>query len=258
MESLDEVDRQAIEKIAPQIRDHLDLTTDAFNQIGRLSSKVPEIEMREAPRSLLVSQKLLLRLSNDIHCIERLSARGYPLQAMSIASAAYEVAYTIAYICGDDKLAQKWLDHSDPTIPFRQARELTHGGLAKLGITEELETQTAIEYRVYRQFCWAKHASPILEKNLGIERRGDLLVAVNGPDLSDAAIKAAWFTLEHCAGFAFIAMSSFLQCHLPRYCPEAVLKELTNAVESIGERRKSLEGLAIKRWGAEDPFPGKW
>jgi len=44
---------------------------------------------------------------------------------------------------------------------------------------------------------------------------GKNIVLLNGPDLSEAAIRVAWFALEHGAGLAFIALASFISNHVP-------------------------------------------
>jgi hypothetical protein len=83
----------------------------------------------------------------------------------------------------------------------------------------------------------------------GIDVRTDTVVHTNGPDVSEEAVRAARFALEHSAAAAFIAAASFWKFHLARFHA---------AIERVGARRKHLEAAAIARWGTEDPFAGRW
>jgi hypothetical protein len=51
--------------------------------------------------------------------------RGYALQALTLVGSIYETAYTIAAIGSDDVLADEWINHDDPTRPYKNARHLT-------------------------------------------------------------------------------------------------------------------------------------
>ena len=165
----------------------------------------------------------------------------------------YEIAFAIASIGADDALADQWITHDDPTRSWKPARELTRDGLAKLGVPN-IDTQTDVEYRVYRQLCMAKHVNPLMQTQHGHQLQGQVVVVANGPDLSEPAIRASWFALEHAAGLTFIALSSFIINHVPR----EHISELMKESEAIGANRKDLEARAKARWGTDDPFPGKW
>ena len=130
---------------------------------------------------------------------------------------------------------------------------LTYEGLKKLGHPDP-NTQASIEYRVYRQLCMAKHANPLFQMQHGLQLHGDKVLAMNGPDTSEAATKAAWFALEHAAGFGYVALASLVNNHIDSEDREDCLKK----VIAIGAARKELEAAAKGRWGTEDPFPGKW
>ena len=100
----------------------------------------------------------------------------------------------------------------------------------------------------------AKHANPLLQMDHGFIIHEGNVVAINGPNTSENTIRAAWFAMEHATAHAFIALLCFTKFHLETEGNEDLVSQLW----SLGEARKQLEGEAKKRWGAEDPFQGKW
>jgi len=53
---------------------------------------------------------------------------------------------------------------------------------------------------------------------------------------------------------AYLALASFVNSHIP----DDLRGDLAKGIESLGHRRQELAQAARKRWGDEDPFPGKW
>lgn len=166
---------------------------------------------------------------------------------------AWHSIWSIAFIGNDEALAQEWLGHEDPTKPFRDVLFLTKEALAKLGLVDPPDLPK-LEYRNYRQLCWAKHANPILETRWAVEVQGGIVTRTMGPNTSPLTVRLAWFALEHAAGYAYIAMASLTRSHLVDTMPE----ELGHAVREIALRRKELNSMAKARWPQEDPFPGRW
>ena len=156
--SLSETERDALETLEPELRKHAQLTELAFNTIGIITSRAPELPIREVSQPRKVCVTLLVRLSNDLRCAALLALRGYAVQALSLVASMYEAAYTIAAIGSDDNLAQDRIDHDDPTHSFRNVRSLTLDGLKKLGHPDP-KSQLKTEYRVYRQLCLGKHST---------------------------------------------------------------------------------------------------
>ena len=255
--SVDDAEQTAMTRLKPQLSEHVDLVNEGFHLIGTLVSFIPETTLGDMSKSLVAAIRLLLRLSNDLLCIEILAIRGYPLQCLTLASAAYEAAYTIGYIGDDDILGQEWLAHRNPTNSFRGVWDLTQQAITKLGVPS-VDEQTAIEYRVYSQLCMAKYINPILERNQGVTRVGEKLVATNGPDTSEEAVRAMWFALEHLAGFVLVALSSFFMHHFHRYVSSDIQEDARSQLEQLGEKRKELEAKAVSRWGTIDAFAGEW
>ncbi len=252
-QSLDDAERAALETLGPELRDHALLCRDAFNLVGHALNRMPERSIGEISAAEKVATVLLMRLSNDLLCASLLARRGYPIQAVTLVAAIYEAAFTIAYIGSDEERAREWIEHDDPTRSFKDARSMTKEGLVKLGAPDP-DAQASVDYKVYRQLCMAKHSNPLLQKLYGYQRRENSVLAMNGPDTSEPSIRAMWFALEYGTALTFIALSSFFISHLPK----KVADELCPQLENIGVRRRKLEAQAKKRWGTEDPFPGKW
>ncbi len=256
IDSLEEREKEAMQALAAELRDHSKLADSAINLCGSSRGAMPPRRASEISKSCKVAMALLVRLSNDLRAVRILADKGYALQAVSLAASIYEVAYTVAYIGSDENLAEEWIAHDEPTKPFRVVRLLTEQGLTKLS-HPNVKQQTGIEYRVYRQLCQAKHANPVLQRFHGIRVRHEEkeFVLFNGPDTSENAIQAAWFALEHAAALvAIVATSSFISCHVP---PNK-RPELQAKLQAIGKKRKQLEARAQERWGTQDPFPGRW
>jgi hypothetical protein len=257
LETLQEAENRAMKQLGEKLRLHLALAVDAFNLISLLLLQVSPAPMNSLPKSWHVAIKLLLRLSNDLRCVELVAARGYPLQACTIAASMCEIAFGIAWVDANEERAQVWLKHDDPKEAPLDVRSMMREGLANLGVSDP-EAQTKIEYRVYRQLSMAKHANPLLESRFGLTISGKTVTAMNGPDFSKEAIRATWFALEHAAGYAFIGSSSFFNSHLAARCTPEIADQLATKIESIGAGRKKLESIALAEWGNQDPFPGKW
>jgi len=252
-DNLATAEHDAIIALEGELRQHGQLSEQAFNTTGTILAAAPELPLSEVRESRKVAVALLMRLSNDLRCSALLALRGYPVQALGLVASIYEVAYTIAAIGCDDARAVKWIEHDDPTRTFSEMRTLTRDGLTKLGVPNPDE-QSAIEYRVYRQLCWAKHARPVFQKHFGHVLENGNVIALNGPDTSEDAILAAWFALEQGVALMFIALASFALHHLPQKAQH----DVRPLIDAIGAGRKRLEAEAQSRWGTTDPFPGKW
>jgi hypothetical protein len=252
-ESLAEAEKEALKVLEPELSRHGVLTMDAFNLIGTTLGRIPEQLFQEIPLSQKVTTSLLIQLANDLRSSSLLALRGYAVQAVTIVSSMLETAYCIAAIGSDEPLAEKWVKHNDPTRPFMSVKTMIIRGLENFDHPDPI-SQAKIEYRVYRQLCMSKHANPLFQIHHGFVFGPDEVIATNGPNTSDNFIRASWFALEHSAALSFIALSSFITNHLSEQANEDLLER----VEYIGVRRKELEAEAKKRWGSEDPFPGRW
>lgn len=252
-ESLGQAERQAKERLNVELDAHLTLTEGAFNLICETLAQIPERPLAEVPQPRKVATALLARVSNDLRTASLLALLGYPTQALEVVAWLYEAAFTIAYIRADEDLAQRWIDHADPTQFFASVATMTREGLAKLRVPDaEQKANTA--YRTYSQLCMAKHANPLYQQQQGFRVVRGYVEAFNGPDTSDHAIRAAWFALEHAVGLSLIAAASMISDHVPPDRKAA----LTEWLKQIEEGRKALEIKALTRWGGADPFPGKW
>jgi hypothetical protein len=254
-----QAEKEAFSKLEPEIRAHDRLAMDAFNLIGETVTTIPEQPLAEISLSTRINIALLTRISDDLRCIANNARVGYPLQVLTLAAALYESAYSLAYLGADEALAEQWRDYEDPTKPFRSVYDLTLGGLRNLGVAlneERLREQADREYKVYRQFCWAKHVNPVLQKHFGhhLEEDPPAVVFENGPYTSDESVQAIWFALEHAVSLTALALVAFTRHHVPKDRHPTLLEKHSK----IGKKRQELAAKAKTRWGTEDPFPGKW
>ena len=252
-ESLAEAENKAFAFLKEELSEHYSLSEKVWLLMAEVINQVPEMPLNDMRSALKVALPLITRISNDLRCVAQTALYGYSVQAVSLTASIYEAAYTIAYIGCDEKLAQDWIDHEDPTRLFKDIRTITKGHLKNLGVPD-VERQSNAEYRVYRQLCWAKHSNPLLIKQHGISRSGNSFFFNNGPDTSDQSVKAAWFALEHASALSLIAIISFIINHVPKERQPEVIKKY----DELGKQRKILESRAKKRWGTKDPFPGRW
>jgi hypothetical protein len=253
VESLAESEKAAAEALDIELERHSRLNMFAFNLICFALSRLPGKAFEETPLPQRIATSLLVQLSDDLRASSLLASMGYSVQAATIVSSMYELAYSIAAIGSDHTIAKKWVNHDDPTRPFLSVKKLTIEGLRKLEHSD-LEVQANSEYRVYQQLCMAKHKNPLFHKQHGYTIQGSKVIIMNGPKTSEESIRTAWFTMEHASGLAFIALLSFIKNHLSLI----ENNDLIQNVWKLGKQKKQLETEAINRWGTEDPFPGKW
>ena len=252
-ESIEEAEIQATKDLEPQLARHLALTDLGIDVIMLALSQAPDLPVLQVPQSRKVATGLLIRIANDARSAALVAMRGYALQACSIIASTYEAAYTIAAIGLDNELAQQWIDHDDPTRPFMEVRKMTHKALVELQVRDP-DTQASVEYLNYRQLCMAKHSNPLLQKQHGYKLQGGDVVFINGPDVSEYSVRAAWYALERAAQLASVAIASFVKNHIPTDRSAYVMEQ----VKALGTSRNELAAEAKARGWSEDPFPGKW
>src|SRR3989441_9718548 len=112
-DELHEAEMRAMQKLGPNLKEHTELALAAFNLIGEMLARLPEEVFAARRQSLKVANGLLARLANDMRCVALLANRDYPIQAGALGASIYEIAFTIASIGSDDRLAQQWIDHDN-------------------------------------------------------------------------------------------------------------------------------------------------
>lgn len=253
VESLGDAERRIATELAVTLSAHASASERAFNSIGTILSAVPDTPLRNASLSLRVSTVLMVRLSNDLRGVALLALRGYALQAAALAASMFETAYCLAYVGSDDERGKAWTQHDDPTQPFRRIKSLVEDVIRDIGLPDAA-TRSDAEYRVYRQLCLAKHSNPLVQQAHGHYDDGLAVVAMNGPDASDAAVRVARFALEHATRFTILALTSFLNHHVPPPSRAG----LSEQVGTLSVAVSTLARVAINEYGNEDPFPGEW
>jgi len=255
--SLEGREKIARREMGAKIKEHLELNTLAINTISFVLQSPSPISFHQLKQSSKVVFMLLNRMSNDIRTADLLSWHGYTLQAGAVIADCHESAFSILYVGADDALAQKWIDHQDPTrMPFGDVNSITRKGLETIK-TPDVQEQTKKEYINYRQLCWAKHANPILQKWHGLKVDGNQIGVFNGPDTSDEAIKLASWVLEHAAHLAYLALAGFMENHR-KYIPSEMIVEAKQRIKTLGAKKSAISVTPRQRWGDSDPFPDQW
>lgn len=252
-ESIADAEKAAFQILNRELDQHLLLSQSASKLIGMMISAMPDRSIQEVPAAEKVAVALIIRLCNDLRSVSLLAMPGYPTQAASLTASMYETAYTVAYIASNNNLANKWICHDDPTRPFENIKRMTREGLANLDAPDP-DRQAKIEYRVYSQLCMVKHANPLYQMQHGHQLINGSVVASNGPDTSEPAIRAAWYALEYSVRFVCVAVHSFILNHVSVEARDPLVQELNNVIQGV----KQLNERAKQRWGTKDPFPGKW
>jgi hypothetical protein len=250
---LDKAERQAVDRLDPELRKHGLLSQRAYNLIGAVVARIPESPLRDVRQSRKVAISLLVRVQNDLRCASLLALRGYPDQACTLVASIYEAAMTIGVVGSDDRVAQEWIEHDDPNKPFRSTQKMTRDALERLRAPEP-EKNAERNYTIYRQLCMVKHLNPLLLSERGYEVVGNAISIGGGPDTSEAGVRIAQFALEKGIGFAFTAMAIFVKEHLNSV-------ETDNLIQQLRELNRDVMTLneeAAKRWGTENPYPEKW
>lgn len=195
-----------IKKLQPQ----LDLNKKAVTIIRELLDSFSTTSGSDMRASHLAALHLMIKLYNDISTVYILTYGGFTIQAMTIASSAFEAAYTIGFIGEDNDKANKWLAHSKE---YHCPWKISH-------IIEEISKELSdgnidiypIQKRLYAQLCMAKHANPLLLVNHGYKVVSDRKVFKIGPDNNDASCCAGWMALQGSVVSAFLA-SMYYICH---------------------------------------------
>ena len=204
-------------------------------------------------RSRNVTLKLLTRMIRDLRCSTALVVFGYPVQALSLVASVLEVAFTVAYIRDDNKRAQDWVDHRDPTRVFESVPTMLQDAIAQLNLPNHKDV-VAKHYSTYRQLCMAKHVNPLLEKSFGVRDEEHRSVLEAGPAFDEDAFRKAWYALTNGAGLASIAIEFVLRCHI---APELV-ESVEQGLSALRTRVDDHTQFALSEGWDKDPYPGRW
>ena len=253
-DDLTDGEAQARSKLIAELEQHFALVSTAFALVAEVLS-ARDGEAFAPTQAFKVCTALLSKLSTDLRGVVLLAERGYPTQAVTVVSSLYETAFAVAYIGSDERLAQEWIERAlkDPTHSFRSPWILTVDGLENLGV-DAPESAAETHYRTYSQLCMAKHAHPGFLLHYTIEKVGEDVFTVNGPNTSDVAVRAIAFALEGAVNLAYIALASFIHNHVPANA-RGLLQAKANEMGSV---RAGLQAASASRWLGGDPYPGQW
>lgn len=250
--SIAEIEAEAASILLPQLRDHLQLSSDVYNFIGQVLDAAPEARLAHVTQARKVTTCLLVRMVNDLRCIGFVSLHGYGDQACTLAASLYEAAFAVLAIGANDGLAQEWIDHADPNAPFKPVSQLTLMAMRNIRVPEP-ERQAMRWYVQYSQLCLAKHMNPLFQATRGFRVEENRVSLVTGPDLSKQSVRLAWFALEHSSGLALTAAKFFGENYA-----HSNQRSLVARSRELDEVLDKLRDAALARGWDKNPFPDDW
>lgn len=214
-DSLAQAEQEALTSLLDPLAAHQAVCERVFNTLGLAVSALPEDPIEQVPVARAVCANLVIRLSNELRCVGLLAARGYAMQAASLVATVWEVSHTIAVIGADEERAKDWVEHDDPKHSYEKANKLAERVVAQLDGVADPKGMVANAYRVYGEFCQAKHANPMLQQHHGFYETAEGVVMVTGPETSEKAIELAKKALKATSQLASIGLASFYDSHVP-------------------------------------------
>src|SRR5947209_8529233 len=92
------VEQEVARRLHPKLRVHIQTVRCAHVAVRAAVLMVSAAPHGRGVRARTVLTRLLVRLSNDLRLVEIASARGYVLQAMTLAGTIYELTHTMGFI----------------------------------------------------------------------------------------------------------------------------------------------------------------
>ena len=174
--------------------------------------------------SVFVISLLLARVLNDQHVCVVTAAKGYPLQAVSIAAGMLELANAAAFIGNDEARAAAWLSHEDVAHTYPpNVRASIHATCELLGLDEVAEEK---EYKDYRHLCMAKHSNPIAMSQLGLEMQGGRIRIHLGPYYDEGVLRATRSAIAAATRASWLGARVFVHYHVPTPSQATILSDL--------------------------------
>lgn len=191
--SLEYQEKQALEKILPELMEHLDYSTKVYNCCFKIQHFLDNKTINEVGQLLRSQMMILTRITDFLRCIQHTIVLGYPEQAGTLAGSIFELTHTAIYFTYDIAAMQKWLSCSDDNAKMPKLigkntyRELVVYNCEQLGLDSKQESA------VYSRLCWMKHSHPILQDILVDNGKAKFRI---GPYTDETSIGLAWFTIE--------------------------------------------------------------
>lgn len=181
-----------------RVRSQLESELGPFQEfVLHLVNLLPELAetlLETQALSAKVRALVIARLAADLRVCEWAAITGYSLQAMTVAAAIHEVAWTLMYVGNSDERAGEWLEHDNRR---KQYPECGHANVIEqvgkaIGLLPE---KIATEKQIYSDLCMAKHGNPILHRNYGYVNLGESLRIHWLPYHSSETVRQARFAL---------------------------------------------------------------
>lgn len=248
--TIEEYNATSAAQLRQEIADHLHLAEHVWAMIIHTLDNAPRDDVLVWRPSLQVCLVLLGRLATDLQCVCQLASQGYYDQACTVAASIFEIAHTVHYVAYDDERAQDWIEHRKPKRSYKSAQALVEETARRLA-PEVAATLAKAEMKTYAQLCWAKHSNPVV---MGFRPSSEWTtkgVVRVGADVSERAVNAIWFALQHSARLGILALHVLQDSHYA--CPAA-----QGRLVECQALYLQLDARGKERWGTDDPFEGFW
>ncbi|MGQ3479148.1 hypothetical protein [Paenibacillus sp. TY11] len=243
--TIEEGEKQVELILEPHLKPYITGNIMACEVISVAINILPTLNLRDVSSSLKATTSLLIKNVNDLRTMRILAAKGYSTQTATIASSLYESSYMLAYIAGDEELANQWIEHTDPRNLPTGIKKFTEEALKKQ--VDDYEQIARQEYHKYHQLCMAKHSNPLIQKNHGFLIEESNVIAEFGPEIGEHSIRLSCFALENSISFVMTGLVAYINAHLINY-DISPLQEKLNQLSSYFNQ---LQNESYKKWAQQ-------
>jgi len=246
MTSAQEAENSASERLFPELKEHLNYVTDAYNLALKVQAAIEGKRLDEISEVTRAQLMILMRITDFLRCVQLLAIKGYPEQAGTLAASIFELAHTAVFFAYAPEKAKEWLqatsirEQAPRDIPGANWKQIVRRNCENSGAPGHIEA----EYQVYQQLCWMKHSLPMMQ-DMRVETK-DRVSLIFGPYTDERALSHAWFSLEHAGRLTEFVVASLLN--------ELGTNEISTELQALGVKRAALTNRAIDRFGQENPF----
>lgn len=243
--SVDWQENIASKKILPDIQEHLDYLVKVYNFCFDIQSILDKKTYGEVGSELMAQMIILMRITDFLRNILFAIIRGYPDQAGTLGSSIFELAHTSAYFLHNPEAAIKWLasDGANENMPnligvssYKQLVEYNYA-------LKNMESNSHLEYKVYRQLCWMKYSHPAMQDVALVDAKFQFLI---GPHTDERSIKHAWFSIYHSGRLAELTIGNL--------CTLSDMEVVQTKLEMLAKIRDDLDKKTVARFGSIDLF----
>lgn len=199
--------------LAGKLDRELDLLMQARHLIVRACAHVDEVSQTLEPSAREMACAMLsVRLINDARSIAVLVGHGYVQQAIAVATAMSDAAFTLAALASDDTLALEWINHEELRQSVISTKKAIRRGCERVRYLKNVDVQVKFFWDAYQFLSAIKHGNPRLLKRLDLQdMNAEMLTISVGPSASVAAHAVGSLALLFCQQILLLAARAHLE-----------------------------------------------